>query len=200
VRKTIVLMLLLSAVMTFAAEQSFPVTVSACNHSVALPFRKVFRMSPLYPGASAGTEYVYKQGNWGQIHQTGNLGFFTNSVVGTGLFLQSDFGYRYTAPFGLFGEVSAGAGYVHQFSPRQGYELDENGQYVEVSDYGKPGVSLGFSTSLGFDMGKPLGLRGSVAPFIRYQWFIQAPYVSELSVAPQSLLHAGIRFSFWGRS
>jgi hypothetical protein len=197
VKKTALLLVLLS-VLAFAAEQSFPLVISGCNHSIALPFGKPFRMDPLYPGALAGTEYVYREGNWGQIYQTGNLGFFANSVVGTGIFLQSDFGYRYTAPFGLFGEASVGAGYIHQFSPRQGFELDSNGEYVEARDYGRPGATLGFSTAFGFDLGKVLGLRGPVAPFIRYQWFVQMPYLPDLAAGPQSLLHAGIRFSFWG--
>ncbi|MBN2379969.1 hypothetical protein JXM67_09240 [candidate division WOR-3 bacterium] len=196
-RKIQVVVFLCCAVAAFA-EQSFPLVISGCNHSIALPFGKPFRMDPLYPGLSAGTEYVYKEGNWGQIHQTGNLGFYVNTVTGTGIFLQTDFGYRYTAPFGLFGEASVGAGYMHQFSPRQGFELDSNGEYVEALDYGRPGATLGFGTALGFEIGKILHLRGPVAPFIRYQWFIQVPYLPDLEAGPQSLLHAGVRFSFWG--
>ena len=197
-QRALVLIFLVSAGFLSASEQTFPLVISGCNHSIALPFGKPFRMDPLYPGATAGTEYVYKQGDWGQIHQTGNLGFFANSIVGTGIFLQSDFGYRYTAKFGLFSEASVGAGYIHQFIPRQTFELDENGQFVEVVDYGRPGATLGFSAALGFDLGKVLDLGGSLAPFIRYQWFAQIPYLPDLAVGPQSLLHAGIRFSFWG--
>lgn len=85
-KKTILVILFLTMTTGFSSKQAFPVVISGCNHSIALPFGKPFRMDPLYPGASAGTEYVYSKGNWGQIHQTGNLGFFANSIVGTGIF------------------------------------------------------------------------------------------------------------------
>lgn len=180
----------------FAAGKSFPIVISGCSHSNALPFNNVFRISPLYPGAVIGTEYTWTEGRAGRLFQTGNIGGFVNSSTGSGLFLESEFAYRYTAGFGLFGETSFGLGYLHLFHPRDILRQNEDGEYEKATDWGKPCGMLAFSVGTGYDFFKKTKV--PIAPFLKYQFFVQTPYFEVLPIGMQSLLHLGVRIN-WGQ-
>lgn len=195
-RRTLVFILLIFGGATIAAEQSFPVVLSACNHSNALPLSNMFRISPLYPGTLIGTEYRYSDGKVGRLYQTGNIGGFVNTSTGSGLFVESDFAYRYTAGFGLFGETSLGLGYLHVFHPREILRQNDEGVYEKAADWGKPCGMLSLCIGAGYDLSKKTKL--AIAPFIKYQFFVQTPYFEVLPIGMQSLLHIGMRID-WRR-
>ncbi|MBN2379972.1 hypothetical protein JXM67_09255 [candidate division WOR-3 bacterium] len=177
-----------------AVEQSFPIVISGSNHSNALPLSNILRISPLYPGATIGTEFVWAEGKAGRLFQTGNLGGFVNASTGSGLFAESEFAYRCTASFGLFAETSLGLGYLHVFHPREILRQNDEGVYEKAADWGKPCGMLSLCIGAGYDFAKKTRL--PIAPFIRYQFFVQTPYFEVLPIGMQSLLHLGVRINW----
>jgi len=175
-------------------KKQFPLELSLFNHAVTMPFDG-FIMSPLHPGFSIGTEYGYTQGRLGRIFQNLHAGYYYNKYNAKAFFLKTEVGYRYTAGFGLFGDLSLGLGYLHSFHPREIFGLNAQGEYEKVKDKGKSAVIFLASLGVGYDFSQKAGW--PVSLFIRFQPYIQTPYNPEISAFPQSLIHIGIRAQIW---
>ena len=171
--------------------RELPLNLSIGSHSFNLPYRQPFRTNPYYPSVIVGTEFIYRSGKRSKIYQSGNAGYFHNSSTGDGISLNSEFGFRYTLPFGLFADVSFGPGYLHRFHPRTIYKLNGNGEYVKATDTGKACFMGGFTNTIGYDLSTQLNLPISV--FVRYQWFFQTPHFKDVLPGFHSIMQTGIR-------
>ena len=155
-----------------------------------MPFNGII-LKPLHPGFSIGTEYRYSEGKLGCIYQSLHTGYYFNKYNARGLYIQTELGYRYTADFGLFGDLTLGAGYLHSFHPKEVFKLNSQGEYEKAKDKGKPGAIILVSLGLGYDFSRKFSW--PVSFFFRFQPYFQTPYNLETSVFPQAMVHFGIR-------
>lgn len=172
-------------------KQTLPVAVSLTNHSWAFPFKKVFRLNPLYPGISAETEYYYKSGPAFKLFQTGQIGGFLNNSSGSAFYLNSNLGLRYTMKFGLTADLSLGLGYFYSFYPSETYIQNEAGEYEKGKRAGVGAMSGNFTLGLGYDLSKKTDKNMTI--FAKYQWISSTNYWSLISIRPNGLLHLGVR-------
>lgn len=173
-------------------KQTFPISVALTNHSWAFPFQEVFRMNPVYPGLSAGTEFYYKNGEKFDFMQTAEIGGFINNSAGSGLYFNTNLGLRYTFDVGLFLGGEFGLGYFNSLYPSTTYTLDENGSYVKSNKFGVGALSSNFSMRIGYDLSRKHQKQISV--FARYQWIASTYYWSLITIRPNGLLQLGITF------
>lgn len=174
-------------------KQDFPIALSVTSHSWAFPLTDLFRLNPYYPGLNVNTEYYYRKRAKHKLFQTAEIGGFLNNSSGSAFYLNSNFGYRFTAKFGLMLDVSLGLGYFHGFHPRTIYTQDSDGTFSKVKDKGIPSLSANFATGLGYDLSKVSNIK--MTPFIRYQWIASTSYWSMIGIRPNGLLHLGIQIS-----
>lgn len=194
---TLLLVLLLKQV-GFSQDQedifprkAIPIDISFISHSIAIPFGSI-SINPLHPGLSLGTEFTYQTGNKWSVFQKINIGYFNHKYAARAVFLDTELGYRHFLIASLYAEGSLGIGYLHSFHPtKEIFALNNNGEYEEVIDYGKPAFTISSSIGLGYEFklksGKPFIL------YIRYQPKIQMPYSSESPIYPHLKMHLGIR-------
>ena len=175
-------------------EHQFPLEASFVAHAVTMPFDGL-RISPLHPGFTLGTEYIYSEGRLGRLFQSLRIGYFNHEFSAKALFLQTGLGYRYTIGFGLFADLDLGLGYIHSFHPSEIFAQNDMGEYEKVKDKGKPGLMISLALGLGYDFSNKLGW--PICLFFRFQPFIQTPYSEETSVFPQSFVHFGLRVQLW---
>jgi hypothetical protein len=174
-------------------KQTFPISISITNHSWAFPFNKVFRFSPLYPGGSVGTEFYYKNKPAFQLFQTAQIGGFLNKASGSGFYINSNLGIRHTLKFGLEMNLSLGLGYFYSFYPSDTYVQNLNGEFEKSNKSGVGAMSANISLGLGYDFSRKYNK--NFTPFIQYQWMASTYYWSLITIRPNGLLHAGIRFN-----
>jgi len=175
-------------------KQSWPISFTVSNHSWSFPMTNVFRIKPLYPGFSVGTEFYYIKKEKGRLFQTFEIGGFANSNQGSATYFNSNLTYRFTARFGLMTEVGIGLGYFHGFQRSATYEQTEAGTFAPVKDNGIPASSSNISFALGYDLSKVLAK--NITPFVRYQWIASTNYWSNIGIRPNGLLHLGIQIDF----
>ncbi len=173
-------------------KQTFPVAVSLTNHSWAFPFKKVFRVAPIYPGVAAETEFYYKSGPAFKGYQTGQIGGFINSSSGSALYLNSNLGIRYTMKFGLMADLSLGLGYFYGFYTSDTYIQNSAGEYEKSKRAGVGAMSGNMSIGLGYDFSKKTDK--NITAFAKYQWISSTNYWSLITIRPNGLLHLGARF------
>jgi hypothetical protein len=179
-------------VLALAAAGTFPGLASAapCAPDADGPPRLTFTAAYFgetifHPGLMAGVEYRLVEDDWGTLFVTGNLGSYVHVRNHVGVFLDSEFGYRFTYASGYELEALAGIGYLHTFLDAPVYEVDDAGHVERVFDAGRPHFmpTLSLGTAWQFE---------HVAPFLRLQTFGQYPFNHELLLHFALLL--GARF------
>ena len=190
----IVLCIGLSIPINLNAQTDFftehPIRVSVFTHTIGLPFRKMIH-KPFNWGISIGTEITYGQNNnnWFQGIQ---LGWYSHKHIGPGVFVKTDFNYRYRSAGGWFGGGGLGIGYLRYFSPVEQFEVNENGVYERAANLGLNSFLFGINLDTGFQPTQDNSW--NAAPFLRYDYFIQTPFSEEVPFFPHALLHLGGHF------
>ena len=84
-------------------------------------------------------------------------------------------------------------GYFHSLYTSQTFTQTVNGNYVAGDKHGVAALSANISAALGYDFSqkKDWNFEG----FMCYQWIGSTYYWSLITIRPNGLLHAGIRFS-----
>lgn len=177
-----------------SSKKQFPLELTFLNHATTRPFNSTI-LRILHPGVSLGTEYAYKEGRLGMLYQNINAGYYYNEFIAKAFFLQTSLGYRYTAGFGLFGDITLGIGYHLSFHPGKVFKLNEQGEYERAKSPGRSAMMVSSSLGIGYDFNRKAGLPMSL--FIRYQPFFQTPYNFRDSWLVQAMLHAGLRIQIW---
>jgi hypothetical protein len=167
-----------------------PLELAFGNFSVGMPFTDVI-VSKFYPFISLSTEFCYFDKKGSQILQSAGIGGFYNKYNTSGFFLNTNIMYRYTFSFGLFADAGLGAGYTQLFRPGAIYEQSVEGEYEQVTDWGKPSAMADFEISIGYDFEKKLQKPFSL--FIRYGNYIQLFYNPDIPALPQNSLQIGGR-------
>ncbi len=186
--------LFLVPLLTHAQSDFFknpPLTISFYNHSIDVPFKDIFK-TPINFGVAIGTEFKYNQGTPNAWRQKLEIGWYHHKNLSTAVWLKTDVVYRYQTTDGLFGEAQIGVGYIHDFNAYQTFQL-KDGQYQAISHKGKGGLLVGAGVGTGYEF--ELNDNYNMAPFVRYESFIQTPYSKFQSIFPHALFHVGSRFS-----
>ena len=177
-----------------AQERSYPVSVSLLSQSWAFPFSEHARVSPFYPGITAGI-FRLRTDKLFSFPQSAQLGYYLNYHAGSALFLHVDQGIRFASKCGLFVELSLGIGYFHGFHANAIYRQNSTGEFEKATDWGKPGMLFTTSQTLGFDLSEKLNI--PLAPFIKTQWMASSPYFDMVvPIRPSSMTHIGTLIYF----
>ena len=172
------------------------VGLDLANHSIAMPFDHLGRLTPIHPALFVRAEHRWLGGEWLGLHQDVHAGGF-HDFFGTSAMLGTDLLGRVTAPFGLTGEAGIGLGVSHTFRARQVLAWDEEeATYAPATDLGRPGITGGFGLGLGYDFGRLT--RTPVTVLISYDWFGQSPWLPAIPVGPQGAFGIGLRWALGG--
>jgi len=175
-------------------KQKFPVMVAFTAHAYSWPISGSVS-TPVQPGIVFGTEYVYSAKRNSEFLQTLNAGYFKNPDFLNAYYVNSYFTYRYTLPFKVFFDASAGLGYFHRRNAREVFKLNDDGVYESKIDWGSPGVQAGFKLATGYNL--PVREK-QLSLFLSYEWFIEYPHAKgAIPVLPHSLYHIGIRYQLF---
>jgi len=131
--------------------QSMPLKISVLDESISFP-NFWFTNYSYNPSLMVGTERILKTKKNHDWHLTGNLGFYYHKDWQTGIFVNSEIGYRYHIKrFSI--SPKFGLGYVHTFSPKPSYRF-EDGIYTRVKDFGNATLMPSLSIELAFKLSK----------------------------------------------
>jgi hypothetical protein len=156
-------------------------------------------------GLKVGTEYplwskekIKVRRNSKAIHKnksvfiTGNIGCYIHKRYHTGLFINSEIGYRKTRNKGLTCEYLLGIGYLHTFLQGDTYRVNDNGSVERVILAGQSNLMTSLAFGLGYNFNyhfhKPFSL------YLKPGFFIQYPYNTAIAIRPT--IESGIFYFF----
>lgn len=172
-----------------APAPGIPFTVSVFSHAVSLPtFRGFWKNSNF--GIRVGRELYYRNRPGSQLIQTLNVGFYHHRSLQSGLFLNTEFGYR-TFIGGLYAETFLGIGALGLSQHLRSYQPDGAGGFRPASRFmlrAMPSLSAGLGYRFGPHTAAP------VSVFTRYELFAETPFSNRgVPLLPHSALHLGTR-------
>jgi len=156
--------------------KKIPLQLSFFNEGIGFPLRTVFS-DPVHPGISIGTEIKYSDSNNFNFFQALSFGYYYHNYLQHGYFLLTETGIRGIFDFGLMGEALLGVGYLRTFQAGSVYGQNDQGEFVEVTDYGLSRFMPSFSIGIGYDFRKTCNL--DFVLILRYSLFLEMPYTSD---------------------
>ena len=90
---------------------------------------------------------------------------------------------------GLFFNADIGLGYQLSLTPVYMYELNDYGEYVRDKFVSRSSIVIPVSAKLGYSFQK---MKHPVSIFVKYKWFVQAPYIDDVPIVPHGALHFGL--------
>lgn len=174
------------------ASKQIPLQVSGFTHSIAMPFKQPIKL-PLNGGVSVGYTPFSKTGKFLSRSMDLHLSWYRHQELGQGLMLQSSLVSEYVHKSGLRIGPKISFGYLHTFSEKALYRINDTGTYERVRDRGRSSLALGFGIRLGWDIRPESNIL--LRPFIQYEWVAQVPHSRFAVLFPHSFVHAGLAFS-----
>ncbi|WP_338876277.1 hypothetical protein WBJ53_11565 [Spirosoma sp. SC4-14] len=173
----------------FPPRPGAPLTVSVFSHAVSLPtFRGFLKNANV--GIRVGTEVYYHNRPGSQLIQTLNVGVYHHRALQTGLFLNSEFGYRKFIG-GLYAETFIGLGALGLSQHLRSYQPGGAGEFRPASRFmlrAMPSLSAGLGYRFRAHSTAP------VSVFTRYELFAETPFNNQrLPLLPHAALHVGTR-------
>lgn len=166
-----------------------PLTVSVFTHAVSLPAFRGFTKNPNF-GIRVGTEVYYRNRTGSQLIQTLNVGVYQHRALQTGLFLNTELGYRKFIG-GLYAETFVGIGALELSQHLRSYQPDGAGEFRPASRFMlrlMPSLSAGLGYRFGASSTAPVSL------YTRCELFAETPFSNGgLPLLPHSALHVGTR-------
>ena len=136
-----------------------------------------------HPGFSIGMEYYFFENRWFAAFVSPQVGWYIHPRNHQALFIEGNIGTRFTARFGLFGEVLGGLGYFQRWTHGgRVYSQDSDGSISSRFAAGSAKLKVNGRLGLGWDFARNNLL--PIAAFIRFGVFGEYPYNNYM------LLHA----------
>jgi hypothetical protein len=115
------------------------------------------------PGFITGVEYIPLQSKkYHKLVVTGNLGFYYHFRNTINLFVNSEIGYRFTAPPGFMFDLLLGVGYLHSWldsgSINAIYEVNDAGELQKAGYTGSSYFWPTFQLGIGWDLSRKTGV------------------------------------------
>jgi hypothetical protein len=162
----------------------------AGSHNVTWPFLIWHKVHPALDVAADTPYYRWKYGEFPLRARLG--GFFDRDFNVNGFLLDIETGHRFTAPFGLFGELCLFAGYLGTRDDRPAFEQTRDGAWRETPNDVRSSLAGGASITIGYDFDK---LLFPMELFFRYRWFVQYPYAPpDYPIMGHGIWSAGVAF------
>lgn len=173
-----------------AAEQTEPASAQASDanqkHEASTKFAVMgayYGEMITHPGFSAGMEYYFFENRWFAAFVSPQVGWYIHPRNHQALFIEGDIGTRFTARFGLFGEVLGGLGYFQRWTHGgRVYSQDSDGSISSRFAAGSANLKVNGRLGLGWDFARNNLL--PIAAVVRFGVFGEYPYNNYM------LLHA----------
>lgn len=173
------------------------VAVEVGNHSVAMPFGQLGRVSPIYPSVALSAEHRWVDRGVFDLAQDLRLGVRRHGVFGTSAVLGIDLIARFTASAGPTAEVGVGVGAADHWRAREVLAWDEEaGTWTPAPDRGRLGASFGFGLGVGVDLSRFTD--APVTALVAYRWSLDTGFLPALPLGPHGTLGFALRWSFGG--
>lgn len=175
------------------AQETRPLTVAVLANATTLPTQPGEIFQNAHPGLLLGTAFRYNESPKNQLAQTVKLGYIFHQFVHHSVQLYSEFEYKRMVHSRINIAGAIGAGYIHLFSATEVFRRNDQGQYEEKPNWGRPqlmgSIALGAGYMLNPDGQKPVEI------FMRYQFFVQGPFVRQyVPILPNTNLQLGINY------
>jgi hypothetical protein len=188
-----ILSLLLFTQVSLPAQENFfeqPVfSISIYTHSIGIPFKHIIK-KPLNLGIAIGAEFSYPNQGKERHVQRVEAGYYFHKHLQKVVWLKTDYVRRFQDGEGVLGEVSLGVGYMRDINAYKTFTKGANGTYQPT----KNADAGGLITSLGIGGAYRIHDEEALAPFLRYEGWLQLPYSQLMPFMPHSMLHLGSRF------
>jgi hypothetical protein len=136
-----------------------------------------------HPGFSLGMEYYFFENRWFAAFVSPQVGWYIHPRNHFALFIEGNIGARFTAKFGLFGELLGGLGYFHRWTAGgRVYSRDSDGSISSRFAVGAAKLKVNGRLGFGWDFARNNLL--PIAAFVRVGVFGEYPYNNYM------LLHA----------
>ncbi len=136
------------------------------------------------PAITLGAGVNYKQKGNFALFQTVQVTGYSTQMIGNGLTLTSSLGYRYSLPFGIFGEVLAGLGASAFYPSIEAFTRNEEGIYTADNHLHLRGV-FPIDLQVGY-------MKGRIGMYVKYRYMFMGPYTTVLIVPLLPVSHIGI--------
>lgn len=172
IRKSILLVLLVSSVMLYGQQESMPVTISVFNEATTIPFTE-FLSIPIHPGFQMGTEFAGKTKNHWRLYPSISIGYMFHKKLFQGIYINADVGVDYQTKAGINIKSKLGFGYLHTFATQQEFQFNGN-HYESKADRGNVRIMPSLTFGLGYklDRSNPQ----STELYLLYQSWVEYPY------------------------
>ncbi|MDH3844574.1 MAG: hypothetical protein OES69_11600 [Myxococcales bacterium] len=128
-----------------------------------------------HPGFSLGMEYYFFENKWFAAFVSPQVGWYIHPRNHFALFIEGNIGARFTARFGLFGEVLGGLGYFHRWTAGgRVYSRDSDGSISSRFAVGSAKLKVNGRLGFGWDFARNNLL--PIAAFVRVGVFGEYPY------------------------
>ncbi len=153
---------------------------------------KVF-VPPYHPGIDLGVRSPFSRNEHGRWEWRASLAYYYHRLSHHGIHLRPGLGYTLESDSleGFSWEFGLNMGYLRSIGLRDRFELNEEGEYEKVPEYGRSQFSVGLSTGPAYrpKEGSDWEL------FLNYRFWVQTPFVHQyVPVLPNMAFHLGVRF------
>lgn len=161
------------------------------THNITFPFASLTFENP---GVDFNFEWLRNRRKIVSLLLNSSLGWYYHDHFANAFYLDYAVGFRIKPKkFGLFFDLDIGAGYQLIFSPVVMYELNKNGEYVRDTVVSRSTAIFPVSMTLGWIFYK---MKYPVSVFVKYKWFVQAPFIDQVPVIAHGTLHLGCGILF----
>ncbi len=130
---------------------------------------------PANPTVALGTELRLLRRRIYELHVGLAIGGFHHAQFTRGAMLDATLGQRFTAPFGLYGDVDIIAGGQLTAIPLRIQRAGPDGRLRSQRAPLRPAARAGLGLALGFDLGRVS--RAPVRLFVRYRQLVWTPFM-----------------------
>ena len=185
------LYLILSASLLLSQEKSQinELTLNAAyfTHNITFPFTS---LSFQNQGIDINLEMIRNRNRTVSLLYNSSFSWYYHEQFANAFLLDFAIGCRIKPrSSGLFFNADIGLGYQLSLAPVYMYELNENGEYVRDKFVGRSSIIIPVSVKLGYIFQK---MKYPVSIFVKYKWFVQAPYIDDVPIVPHGALHFGL--------
>lgn len=144
-------------------------------------------------GMTLGIEYSFLGNSWYELYGNAELGFFLHQRNNFSFFATLGLGNRFTAPFGLYGEILINAGYMLITTDGDVYTRADDGSVQNTGKDSRSALKLDLMVGIGWDFEKK-NINLPLKIFFRAGIMAQYPYNNYMLFTPA--IQTGVIFRF----
>ncbi len=164
------------------------ISIAATTEAVTTPFKRIL---PIHPGAELGLNWITNNLDWTGQQLNTYFGFYHHKSLSNAFYIKGEYLFQFRIRNTIAVELFLNGGYNRSFYPVEVYKMNETTkEFEKVKQQGHNSYFVGIGTGLSYVS------RGSIDPFIRYEVFVETPFIEELNYLPHGLLKLGIHYKF----